>query len=102
MDNPILLLTSVNNDVSRRESIEIQETAVQKRRSSIIKTQKNNTPAAQSSEHTAVDINESTTELDDKSLTEPPPAPPVSIFLQTADFLLNVNVLVVSDTELYM
>ncbi|CAB3976881.1 cilia- and flagella-associated 70-like [Paramuricea clavata] len=94
---------SVNNDVSRRESAEIQETSVQKRRSSVIKTQKN-TPRPQSSEHTAVDLNhnESTTEMDDKLLTEPtpPPAPPISIFLQTADFLLNVNALVLAEGAL--
>ena len=80
--------------------MENQETNVQKRRSSIIKTQKN-TPVPQASEHTAVDLNstESSTETDEKLFTEPspPPAPPVSIFLQTADFLLNVNALVVGD-----
>jgi hypothetical protein len=95
----------VNNDVSRRESGESQETSVQKRRSSVIKTQKNS-PRPQSSEHTAVDLNhnESTTEMDDKLLTEPtpPPAPPISIFLQTADFLLNVNALVVSASKLHI
>ena len=100
-----LFFTSVNNDVSRRESGESQETSVQKRRSSVIKTQKNS-PRPQSSEHTAVDLNhnESTTEMYDKLLTEPtpPPAPPISIFLQTADFLLNVNALVVSASKLHI
>ena len=93
----------VNNDVSRRESLEIQETSVQKRRSSLIKTQKH-TPLPPSSEHTAVDLNpnESNTEMDEKLSTEPspPPAPPVSIFLQTADFLLNVNALVLAEAAL--
>lgn len=64
-----------------------------------MKNQKNNTPAPQSSEHTAVDVNhnDSTTEMDEKLSNEPSPlpAPPISIFLQTADFLLNVNALAV-------
>ena len=93
------------NDVSRKESSEIQGASVQKRRSSIVKTQKN-TPVPQSSEHTAVDI-DGNTEVDDKLITGPSPPPPlpISIFLQTADFLLNVNVLVVSAsvcTSLYV